>query len=368
MIIVKQLRSFLVEKTKYVIMIFLMQMVLIIGVLFLSGVIVNNSKAVNEDVLRTLKIEIRFTDKVEYDDVEPAVINCTKKYPNLINDVSVMKPVFEDNSDKGRKQLYGYALYKDGQYATSESTIRDQRRLEWGRTITEDDVINKRPVAVVYDYDKEINGELVINNIPYEIVGEIYTPDRYASGIVNLPITCFYDIDILSLTLSTNSIISQSQINYLTMELDKNVGGKYELIRDEGDIPDAKSIARIILLSSALILVIVISTIIMMYSYLLNESKYRLGVWKLLGCKHSRAAAYFTGVMAIFLFIASFVGIVVFIMTEKLVLEKIYYYMEDFYNWKIYLGLPALIYLFTLITVFLFSLWGTKGKVRKLLV
>lgn len=367
--IIKQLRSFWLKKTKYVIMIFLMQMVLIIGVLFLSGVIVNNAKSINEDVWKTLMISLNFNDKVRYDEIEPAIIKCVKKYPNLVNEISVSKILIDDGAAEEKYiQIISQSKLKNGKYYCGDSIVEDMRRLDWGRMYTEEEVINKKLVAVVYDYDVSGRKNIVIDNKTYDIIGEIYSPEKYGASVVKIPITCFYDIEISSISLSTNIIMSNSQINYLTKELDKIVAGKYDLMRDEGDIPDGQSIARTIILESTLILFVILSSIIMLYSYLLNESKYRLSVWKLIGCQNSKAALYFTGTMAIVLFLSTFLGIVIFIYSKKMILEKIYTYMEDFYNVNIYIGIPTVIYMITIICIYLFSLWKTRGRVRRNLI
>lgn len=368
MIIVKQLRRLVKEKKNFLFMFVMLQLIITVGIFFLSGVVVNSANVINEDEFVTLRIGISFDyPGIRYGEIEESVIECVDKLPKIINEVSTVAFIPSETSMNGSIMCCSFFDVDNGKYVSSKYWTRHKRRVCEGRFLTTEDVTNKNKVAVVFDYDKEVLGPLVINGEEWDIVGMMYTYMPANATIAYVPISSMEDINVRSVVFSTNTVINDNQLKIITDTLDKTIKGKYKLNRNRGDVPDSKSLARTIIVASAFLLIIVIGTIIILYSYLIKENSYRLGVWKLLGCRHAVAAGLYTLEMSIITGASVLVGFIFFVVIKNVWLVDIYPYMVYFYNWKIYIGIVLGIFISINVSIYVFSLLNTRGKVRKLL-
>lgn len=367
MIIKKQLRRLFKERLNFVLMLMLMQTVVIFGIFFLSGVIVNSANVVNEDEYKTLWIQIEFTEPVIYSELEETVLGWQDYLSDSIDDIGLVAYEESEDSDSGFITYTANAGIENGKYKLGKNNLRMEKRLEYGRMYTEDELNNGSNVAVVYMYDGESDKALSINGEDYEIIGKVYTTREGNDPLINIPIKNFENLSISTMDLNLNIVLTQEQVEHISSELDKVIRGKYEIHWEQGEIPDSKALAKTILVASAFILLIVLGTMSLLFSYLIRENSYRLGVWKLLGCRHYVAAGLYTLEMALLTAPSLIIGTVSFIIIKNKWLLKMYPYMKTFYTWKKYLGFDFAVFLIVVVTIFVLSFVTTRGKVRRLL-
>jgi hypothetical protein len=367
MIIKKQLRRLFKERLNFVLMLMLMQTVVIFGIFFLSGVIVNSANVVNEDEYKTLWIQIGFTEPVTYSEIEKTVLGWQDYLLGSIDDIGLVAAEESEKSDSGFITYIANAGIENGKYTLGKNNLRLEKRLEYGRMYTEEELNKGSNVAVAYMYEGEGDESISINGEDYKIIGEVYTTLEGNFPIIYIPVKNFENITISSLDVNLNVVLTQEQVEHISSELDKVISGKYKIHWEQGEIPDSKALAKTILVASAFILLIVLGTMSLLFSYLIRENSYRLGVWKLLGCRHYAAAGLYTLEMALLTAPSLIIGTVSFIIIKNKWLLKMYPYMRTFYTWKKYLGFDLAVFFVVIITIFILSFVTTRGKVRRLL-
>lgn len=365
MILLKQLRGLFKEKMNFAIILITIQVVVMFSILFLAGVIVNNANTVNEEAYKTLSINIFFEDEINFNQLEDTLKTMSTKMPRAIQEFVLYTSVPSAKMLDVSISVYSAASIKDGRWVSGPTHQRETRILSNGRIFTEEEINSNKPVAVTTNYDVNERGPLILDGQEFEIIGELYNRD--VGDIVSVPLKSLGEINIQSLSIDTSSILNDSQFKVITDELDKVAAGKYTYIRNLGKVPNAQSLARTIIGGSVFMLLTVIGTIILIFSYMIKKSSYRLGVWKLLGCGHIRAAAIYTLEMASVTLPSIIVGAIIFIILKEVYLVELYPYMETFYSCKIYFGLIMLVFVIIMLAVFIFSIINTRGKVRKLL-
>jgi len=245
-------------------------------------------------------------------------------------------------------ELYMRFTIRDGRFQICEHTkesFERQGQLLTGRYITNEEEANGAYVAL---NSIEMGDTLSDGEGKIRLFGNDYTVIGTYKGASSLPIVPFLTIpDSLQLTgvgIMFYHNVTKAQYNELTSVAEDILPGK--LVFDDLQFPDSDTVYLYnnIMLIAILISLVSAINFTMLYLYMVKKRSHELSVFRICGCTKSKAVHYYLGECILISVPTYFAGIGLYIILLKQVLSGAFEFMEQAYNWKIYLSI-FLIYL-----------------------
>ncbi len=244
---------------------------------------------------------------------------------------------------------YAYSMMrfciKDGEYCSSKyvADIWDKQGLMVsGRFFNNEEEKNGKDVAIVGNYGSGWNEQtLSIKNGENSI--ELFGRSFQVIGeqrSVGTPIVPFLavpaDTEIVQLAFSFESNITKSDYDELKMAAEKSIPGI--LIFEDIEFPDTEAIYLYnnIMLISVFIAVLSVMNFAMLYHFILQERSRDIAIFRICGCKISKAVMIYLGECFVLSVPIYIIGMILYSYIMHNVLAGLFPYMEAAYSKIIY--------------------------------
>lgn len=336
MVLRRQITCLFRYEKVFALLLFCVPMLVVFCVLFVYGVINNNTYVLGEDEYTSLRFGVTITDEtVTYADMEATVCELMEQEGYPIRELELTSYVPSEYSTQGVLLLYVVVDYEDGRYIfgdTLESIIRPQ--IVEGRLLTEEELNSDKKMAVIYDHIYE---QLIVEGESYEIVGERYVEKVTGElPVLIVPVDSFRERHVDSLNFCLTRILSNQEIRQIAEQFEKLAPGNVEIYCSGADDGELRMTFRTVAIISVLIVFISGIVLVMIYSYLLNKHRYRFGVWKVMGATPKQVFVVLIGEIALLGVTAILLGSGVFFLVKEAFLQELYPYMQLLYSAKTY--------------------------------
>ena len=347
----------------------ILQVLTIFCILFVVGVLFNNFKAMNEDDFTTLYMYIDFSvgEPVTYREVEDVFTGVFDNFSVPVKEVSCNSYSYDEENDS-MLGICTFFSWDNGKYKYSSSINREftyQIKQGSGRLFSEEEMNSDEKICVTRGIsDKEV----VIDGITLQSVGELYTAYEDGSGLLLVTPPSMRDFTISNATINIFQLIEEKDYDYLNNALNKVVPGRYSIVWNREKDGERNMLLRTVIVTCLFMLIVMISVMVTLYNYIIRKNRYSLGVWRLLGCSHKKAAFIYTGEMASIIVPSLLFGTLLFIWVKNRFLINIYPYMRNLYTIGNLLIVYGTVFLSIIIVLFVVAYKKTDEKLRGLVV
>lgn len=365
MLVIKQLGSLIKNNKSFMIMLVVIQVVTMFSILFITGVIINSGYIANSSS-ETKSIEIRFKSEINYDQIEKDMLQLSRDIPGRAFNMYLLHDQIIDVTSDTHTDIWGYTRISNRRYEECTQNRKIKYEIVDGRYFSEKELKSNNQVAIAYRYPKECNS-ITINGMEYSFVGKVANIPFSGYTVVDVPVTSFRNISVKCIIIETDIILDDNTCDSIRKVFDKNFAGQYVFNRTERYMPDIKSLYKTIGMVSSFLLLIVVAIMIRIYTYILKDNVYTMGVWKLLGSSHINMAINFTLQMVCVTLPSLFAGYFTFCLIKNIWFVRLYPYMNIYCTEKVCLEIMITVFMVIMISYFICSLVNTRGKIRRLI-
>ena len=296
---------------------------------------------------------------------------------DTLNGMSMVRAKAEDNNQL-KLQALGDVWFNmrfvihDGKYGVCQlvkNIYEQEKRITWGRYVTDQEEADGEYVAMVEGYDqnswnitceglKNPDGTITFLGNTYKVVGATIG----GSGAPYVPFLTVPDyLTICEVDIDFEKNITRAQYNDLIEKAESVLPGK--LVFPELTFPDSDTITiyNNMIYVSIVLSVISVANFAMLFYFVLKKRCRRLAIMRLCGCTKFRAVMMYLGECVLIALPCYAVGILINIALTNNVFSKVFEHFAQAYSPELYLRL-FVIYFSALLVVSLIMSAAAVGR------
>lgn len=332
-VVFKNLKQLIKNNTRFFVLIILAQTIGTFAICFSVGVLMNNHYLSTEDENTTKTLSVNFDKSLETGesyDYEYLKRKMVDIFSGDIEEIWYTYTYYKDDT------IYSYVAagkLEGTNYVYPETVNKLNIQVYEGRNLTEDDYTNKKKVALVSGiYDKK---NIMIEDTEYDVVGKRQIDNEMP--VVWIPITV-WDTPVYFMYIHLYRIPTLNEYNRFCGLLNDIAGeNNYTISQYYAGNSDTKALYTSMLIAILAIGISVVGTILVIYGYVYETRKNSLVIMKLCGCSNKQAILSYIIENFILTIGSCALGLIAFVLTRLLWLDKYYLYIKVLFDAKTYI-------------------------------